>query len=188
VESTDNSDQAQPSSQPPRRHVSRSPVVVTVVGLTVAGILVYIGGRLAAAPAPTPDLSRPGTPDQPRPVTVIMRDYVFNPTPLYLVAGETVTFNVINGGLLPHEFVIGDEDVQQAWAGANAAASPPGPLATAAPASVPHGTGGIELVLDPGRQATVTYAVPAGQQLQLMCHLPGHVERGMVGSVILATP
>jgi uncharacterized cupredoxin-like copper-binding protein len=95
---------------------------------------------------------------------------------------------VINGGLLPHEFVLGDASVQDAWAGANAAASPPGPLATAVPASVPPGTAGIELVLDPGQQAEVTYNVPAGQQLLLMCHLPGHVERGMVGSVILATP
>ena len=162
--------------------------MVTVVGLIVAGILVYIGGRLAAAPAPKPDLSRPGTPDSPRAVTVIMRDYVFNPTPLYLVPGETVTFSVINGGLLPHEFVLGDASVQDAWATANSAAGPAGPLATAAPASVPPGTGGIELVLDPGQQATVTYPVPAGQPLQLMCHLPGHVERGMVGSVILATP
>jgi uncharacterized cupredoxin-like copper-binding protein len=151
-------------------------------------VLVYIGGRLATAPGPTPDLSRPGTADQPRPVTVIMRDYVFNPTPLYLVPGETVAFTVINGGLLPHEFVLGDSEVQQAWAAANAAVSPPGPLASAAPASAPPGTGGVELVLTPGQQAIVTYTVPADEQLQLVCHLPGHVERGMVGSVILATP
>jgi uncharacterized cupredoxin-like copper-binding protein len=170
------------------RRISRWPVIVTVVGLAVAGVLVYIGGRLAAAPAPVPDLSRPGTVDQPRAVSVIMRDYVFNPTPLYLVPGEKVTFTVINGGLLRHEFVLGDAQVQGAWAAANAAASPPGPIASAPVASVPSGTGGVEVVLDPGEQATLTYAVPAGQQLQLMCHLPGHVERGMVGSVILATP
>jgi uncharacterized cupredoxin-like copper-binding protein len=168
--------------------VSRWPVIVTIVGLALAGVLVYIGGRLAAAPAPTPDLSRPGTLDQPRPVSVIMRDYVFNPTPLYLVPGETVTFTVINGGLLPHEFVLGDAQVQAAWATANAAASPPGPLTSAPPASVPAGTGGIERLLDPGEQSTATYTVPSGEQLQLMCHLPGHVEHGMVGSVILATP
>jgi len=183
VPGTDNKE----SARAPRR-VSRWPVVVTIVGLALAGVLVYIGGRLAAAPAPTPDLSRPGTVDQPRAVTVIMRDYVFNPTPLYLVPGETVIFTVIDGGLLPHEFVLGDAQVQQAWAAANAAAGPAGPLASAPRASVPGGTGGVEVVLDPGEQATLTYTVPATQQLQLMCHLPGHVERGMVGSVILATP
>jgi uncharacterized cupredoxin-like copper-binding protein len=163
-------------------------VIITIGGLAIVLVLVYIGGRLDAAPGPTPDLSRPGTADQPRPVAVIMRDYVFNPTPLYLVPGETVAFTVIDGGLLPHEFVLGDAAVQDAWAAANAIASPPGPLATAPPASVPPDTGGIELVLNPGQQATVTYTVPVAEQLQLMCHLPGHVEHGMVGSVILATP
>jgi uncharacterized cupredoxin-like copper-binding protein len=182
------SDQPIQAPQPAPRGVSRWPVIVTVVGLAIAGVLVYIGGRLAAAPGPTPDLSRPGTADQPRAVNVIMRDYVFNPTPLYLVPGETVAFTVINGGLLPHEFVLGDAQVQQAWAAANAAASPAGPMSSAPVASVPAGTGGIELVLDPGEQATATYTVPRDEQLQLMCHLPGHVERGMVGSVILATP
>lgn len=163
-------------------------MVITIGGLAIALVLVYIGGRLDAAPGPTPDLSHPGTADQPRPVTVIMRDYVFNPTPLYLVPGETVKFTVINGGLLPHEFVLGDAAVQGAWAAANAVASPPGPLASAPPASVPPGTGGIELVLKPGQQSQVLYTVPGAEQLQLMCHLPGHVEHGMVGSVILATP
>ena len=170
------------------RRISRWPVVVVIAGLALAGVLVYIGGRLAAAPGPTPDLSRPGTFDQPRAVTVIMRDYVFNPTPLYLVPGETVTFTIINGGLLPHEFVLGDADVQAAWAAANAVETPPGPLATAPRASVPAGTAGVEVVLEPGQQSIVTYNVPGGDPLQLMCHLPGHVERGMVGSVILATP
>ena len=174
---------AEPAPRP-----SRWPVVVTLGGLTIAVVLVYVGGRLAAAPGPTPDLSRPGTVEQPRAVNVIMRDYVFNPTPLYLVPGETVTLTVINGGLLVHEFVLGDEQVQQAWAAANAAVTPPAPMASAPPASAPAGTGGIELLLGPGEQATVGYTVPANDQLQLMCHLPGHVERGMVGSVILATP
>ncbi len=126
------SPETQPDLSPKSgRRISRWPVVVVIVGLALAGVLVYIGGRLAAAPGPTPDLSRPGTVDQPRAVTVIMRDYVFNPTPLYLVPGETVTFTIINGGLLPHEFVLGDADVQAAWAAANAVETPPGPLATA---------------------------------------------------------
>lgn len=80
----------EPPKEQPARRISRAPVVITVGGLALAGVLVILGGKLAAAPAATPDLSRPGTPADPRPVTVIMRDYVFNPTPLYLVAGETV--------------------------------------------------------------------------------------------------
>jgi uncharacterized cupredoxin-like copper-binding protein len=170
-----------------RRPISRWPVVVTVVALALAGVLVYVGGRLSATPASPPDLSHPGTTDHPRDVTVIMKDYVFTPTPVYLVPGETVRFAVINGGMLEHEFVLGDATVQHAWAAADAAATPPGLLATAPPASVPAGTGGIRLLLKPGEQATALYDVPVDERLQLACHLPGHVERGMVGSVILAS-
>lgn len=160
---------------------------MTLAGLTLAGLLVILGAKLAGAPAPTPDLSRPGTPAEPRPVNVILRDYVFNPTPLYLVPGETVEFRLINGGLVRHELVLGDETVQRAWASANAAATPPGAFATAPPASVGPEVGGIEVSLAPGESRTVTYTVPVEEVLQLVCQLPGHVERGMVGSVILAT-
>jgi uncharacterized cupredoxin-like copper-binding protein len=188
VPEQDGEQQAASAAPAPRRPISRWPVVVTVGGLVLAGILVFVGARQAAAPAPPPDLSQPGTPEHPRQVNVIMRDYVFDPTPLYLVPGETVEFHVINAGMLEHEFVLGDQGVQQAWEAAQDAATPPGPLASPPPASVPPGTGGLELLLAPGQQATALYSVPAGQQLQLMCHLPGHVEHGMVGSVILATP
>jgi uncharacterized cupredoxin-like copper-binding protein len=162
-------------------------VAVTVAALALAGLLVYVGAHLAATAAPSPDLSHPGTPDHPRVVAVVMKDYVFTPTPVYLVRGETVRFAVFNGGMLAHEFVFGDDAVQQAWASADAAATP-GLLATQPPASVPAGTGGIRLLLAPGEEATAAYTVPVSEQPQLVCHLPGHVERGMVGSVILATP
>lgn len=148
-------------------------------------ILVLLGARMAAAPAPAPDLSRPGTPDQPREVNVILRDYVFNPGTLYLVAGETVQLNVINGGLVDHEFVLGDAGQQRAWAAANADATPPAAFATARPASVPPGTGGVRVLLAPGETESVTYEVPAGAELEVMCHLPGHTERGMIADVVL---
>jgi len=178
---------APPDEHPETRRVSRAPVVVTVAGLALAGTLVILGAKLAAAPGPTPDLSHPGTPDDPRPVAVIMRDYVFNPTPLYLVSGETVELQVFNGGMVTHELVLGDEAVQQAWRSADAAATPPGPLASPPPASVSPEVGGVEVLLTPGESRNVTYTVPIGQALGLSCHLSGHVERGMVGSVILAT-
>jgi uncharacterized cupredoxin-like copper-binding protein len=177
---------AAPAPPAPRRRaaVSRAPVYVVAGGLLLAIALVLLGARLAAAPAPPPDLSSPGTPASPRVVNVILRDYAFNPTPLYLVAGETVRFELINGGLVAHEFVLGDTRVQAAWAAANAQATPPAPFATPPPASVPPGTPGLRVLLSPGQRATVEYVVPdvtAG--ISLMCHLPGHVEQGMVGAV-----
>lgn len=163
--------------------VSRAPAIVLIAGLTVAGALVLLGARLAAMPAAPPDVSQPGTAGNPRPVNVILRDYAFNPTPLYLVEGETVTFHVINGGLVEHEFVLGNQAVQAAWARAHAAATPPAPFATRPPVSVEPDARGLRILLPSGSSTSVSYLVPAGVELALMCHLPGHVEQGMVGAV-----
>jgi uncharacterized cupredoxin-like copper-binding protein len=118
-------------------------------------------------------------------VTVIMRDYRFDPTPVVLVPGETVRFTIFNAGLEVHDFVIGDADVQQAWSVADAEATPPNLFATAPPASVPPGTGGLRVFLRSGEQASVDYGVPSDEQLSLLCHIPGHIGKGMVGRVDL---
>lgn len=165
------------------RRVSRAPVLVFAGGIILALGLVLLGARIAAAPAPPPDLSRAGTPGEPREVNVIMRDYVFNPSTIHLLAGEAVQFNVINGGLVAHEFVLGGDAVQGAWATAHSRATPPAPFATPAAASVPPGTGGVRVLLGPGEFATLRHVVPKDAELQLACHLPGHVERGMVAQV-----
>lgn len=149
--------------------------------------LVLLGGALAARPVDAPAAGSPGTAANPREINVILRDYRFDPTPLYLYAGETVRLNVLNGGMVEHELVLGDAAVQEAWARADAAATPPAPFATAPPASVPAGTGGARVILASGAATSVVYAVPADQHLQLVCHLPGHAERGMIGQVTLVS-
>jgi uncharacterized cupredoxin-like copper-binding protein len=98
-----------------------------------------------------------------------------------------VRFTIFNAGLVDHEFSLGDGAAQSAWAAADAAATPPGLLATAPPASAPAGTGGLRVVLASGAQATVEYQVPRDERLSLLCNLPGHIERGMVGAVELRT-
>jgi uncharacterized cupredoxin-like copper-binding protein len=171
-----------------KRNISRAPVYVVLLGLALAVALVLLGAQQAAAPAAAPDLSSPGTAAQPRQVNVIMRDYLFNPTPLYLVPGEVVELNVINGGLVAHELVLGGSEVQQAWAAAHAAATPPADFASPPPASVPPGTGGLRILLASGQSISQIYEVPSAEPLQMMCHLPGHVERGMVGRVEFGQP
>src|SRR3954468_2265911 len=160
--------------------ISRGPVVVLIVGAALAVGLVMLGATLAGAPGPTPGPSQQaGTDATPRDVNVIMRDYHFDPTPLYLYAGETVRLNVFNAGMVEHELVLGDAPVQDAWTAADAAATPPAPLATAPAASVEPGVGGLRLVLGSGGTTTVLYNVPSVSSLQMLCHLPGHLERGM---------
>jgi uncharacterized cupredoxin-like copper-binding protein len=165
-------------------------VVVLIVGLALAFGLVLLGARLAATPAPAPDLSRPGTADSPRDVNVLLHDYAFSPRTVYLVATETVRFQIVNAGLVDHEFVLGDADVQRAWAAADAAATPPAAFATAPPASVAPDIAkrGVRVLLRPGESASAIYSVPMNSALELMCHLPGHLERGMVAGVNVRQP
>jgi uncharacterized cupredoxin-like copper-binding protein len=172
------------------RRISRAPVVVLIAGLALAFGLVLLGARLAATPAPVPDLSRPGTADAPRDVNVLLHDYAFSPRTVYLVADETVHFHIVNAGLVDHEFVLGDDDVQRAWAAADAAATPPAAFATAPPASVAPDIGrrGVRVFLRPGESASVLYQVPRNSALELMCHLPGHLERGMIAGVDVRQP
>jgi uncharacterized cupredoxin-like copper-binding protein len=174
---------AAPDPSTAARRPSLAPLIVVAVFFIVAVTLVLIGAQQSAAPAPSVSITRPGTPDDPRPVTVLMRDYLFDPTPLVLVAGETIRLTVFSAGMTAHELVLGDDAVQQAWADADARATPPAPFATPPPASVPPGTGGVRLLLASGETATVDYVVPETGVLKLLCHLPGHIERGMIGQV-----
>jgi uncharacterized cupredoxin-like copper-binding protein len=176
---------ASPSGGAPR--ISRAPVIVTILFFAVAVTLVVIGAQLSLQPAPSFAIDEPGTGARPRPINVIMRDYRFDPTPVVLVPGETVRITVFNAGLVDHEMVLGDAAVQSAWHAADAAATPPGLFQTAPPASVPAGTGGLRVLLSSGKQQIVEYTVPASGELALICHLPGHIERGMVGAVELRT-
>lgn len=167
----------------PARRPSRAPVYVTIGGLAIAlGLVVY---ALRDSPPPVVVIDAPGTSAQPRAVNVILRDYLFQPMPLVLIRGETVRIAVINGGLVSHELVLGDAEVQRAWEAADAAATPPAPLATSPPASVPADVGGARISLASGEQGILEYTVPVTGVLQLICHLPGHVEQGMVGQVEL---
>ena len=159
-------------------------MVVIVFG-AIATVLVFIGMQRPGEAPPEVEIAQAGTADQPRDVTVIMRDYRFDPTPIVLVPGETVRFTIFNAGLVAHDFVIGNEAVQRAWHIADAEATPPGLLATPPPASVPPETGGLRVLLDSGEQVTVDYSVPSDAQLALLCHIPGHIEKGMVGAVDL---
>lgn len=177
-------DPVYPADVSPGR-VSRAPVIALVIFGVVAVALVFIGLQRSSAPPPQVRIAAAGTLERPRDVAVIMRDFRFDPTPFVLVPGETVRITILNGGLIEHDLVLGDQGVQDAWSEADAAATPPALLATAPPASVPADTGGVRIILGSGQQTVVEYTVPVQGALQLLCHIPGHIEEGMIGQVEL---
>ena len=168
----------------PRPTLAPGPAALTV--LVVAGLLA--GACDGGSPAPTPAIT-PGSSGAPRQVNVILRDYVFVPAIVDLVPGETITLNVVNGGLDVHELVLGPQAVQDAWEAAEEAAANPPPGPTPA-VSVPPALAGLRVVARSGETQTVSYTVPsnAAEQLLLGCHISDHWERGMAGSVRFVEP
>jgi uncharacterized cupredoxin-like copper-binding protein len=137
----------------------------------------------AGAPAATP-LITPGTGGSPREVNIVARDYAYVPATVDLVPGETVTFHLLNGGLVVHEAILGDMDTQLAWEAAEAAVgdAPPGPTPFVSP---PPGFDGVRIVAESGQRLDVTWTIPADAASAaggwfVGCHIPGHWEKGMV--------
>lgn len=161
--------------RPARR--SRHPALL---GPVVALLLV---AACADGPVSTPPISA-GTPEHPREVNLIAKDYSFVPPVLDLVPGETILLHVVNGGTDLHEAVIGDDRVQEAWeiAEAATAGAPPGP--TPSVSVQPH-VAGLRVVVRSGERVDATWTVPGevastpGTYL-VGCHIPGHYAQGMV--------
>ena len=90
--------------------------------VAVAALALLVGIVLAACGEANPEQTPfvPGTSADPREVVIVTRDYLFQPSVLDLVPGETVTFQVVNGGLIVHEAILGPMAVQDAWERAEA--------------------------------------------------------------------
>ena len=154
----------------------------------LAAVAVLAAGCVAGAPPATPPIV-PGSSGAPREVNVVLKDWIFLPDPVDVVPGETVLLHVVNGGLEIHELVIGDQAVQDAWEASELATidAPPGPTPVV---SVPPEVSGIRVVVPSGQRVDVTWEVPAAttdvSKLLLGCHIPGHWQKGMRGTVVVA--
>jgi len=137
-------------------------------------------------PGTTPTIT-PGTSAHPRAVIIVTKDYTYVPATVDLVPGESVLLQVLNGGLVVHEVVIGGMDVQDAWEAAEAATAgaPPGPTPEV---SVVPEMAGLRVVVQSGQRVDVPWTVPddaatrdaAAGGWYVGCHIPGHWEAGMV--------
>ena len=164
-------------------HTPRLPVDrPTLLALAMATTTLASCGASGPTPPPTP--FTPGASSAPRNVIVQMYDYRFVPAVIDLVPGETVNLQVIDGGLVVHEAVLGDMPAQLAWEAAEAATvgAPPGPTPLVSP---PPGFDGTRIVASSGQRVDVVWTVPANAASApsgwfLGCHIPGHWEKGMV--------
>jgi Cu+-exporting ATPase len=105
-------------------------------------------------------------------------DFGFNPAAVDVTEGETIAFVIKNEGNLPHEFVIGDEDVQNEHENEMTEDEEAGmeemgdkPYAVDVPA---------------GETVTLVYTFDDAGELLYGCHVPGHYDAGMKGVITVA--
>lgn len=106
--------------------------------------------------------------EQARTVQVRIRYSAFIPDKIHVESGETVRFVVRNGDPIDHEFLIGDETVQQIHEDGTEAH---------------HGTRAGEISVPAGGRVATTFTFGGKGTTLFGCHLPGHYEYGMHGTI-----
>lgn len=89
-------------------------------------------------------------------------------------AGQTVTFRVANVGQLDHDFTLGDAHTQQAHAEEMAAMD-----------DMDHGPVEPAMTIPSGETGEMTWAFTQPGEILIGCHIPGHYESGMRGTVTI---
>lgn len=103
-----------------------------------------------------------------REVQVDLRFSRFSPDEFEFPAGTTVKFVVENRDPIDHEFLIGDEEVQDAHEEGT---------------EPHHGAKPGEISVPAGETRTTTYTFDEPGKLLIGCHLPTHWEYGMRGEI-----
>jgi uncharacterized cupredoxin-like copper-binding protein len=104
-------------------------------------------------------------------------DFTFFPSGATVAKGETVTFRVTNDGKIPHDFVLGDEQVQVEHE--EEMAEMDGDMAM-------HDEPNA-FVLEPGETKDMTWHMTADGEVLFGCHQPGHYAAGMKGIVVVSS-
>jgi uncharacterized cupredoxin-like copper-binding protein len=109
----------------------------------------------------------PGDPED-ETVQVTIRFSRFNPDHFEFTAGSTVKFVVRNNDPIDHEFLIGDERLQQIHEEGTEAK---------------HGARPGEISIPAGGTRATSYTFAEPGTLLIGCHLPGHYDFGMRGDI-----
>lgn len=148
--------------RPTRTRGWRWGAAALVAGVVVSG-LAY-GARAVTADDPVAPALGPGD------VTVQLdiEHSLFSPTSLRVVEGTRVRFVVVNGDPIHHELIVGPPEVHARHETGNEASHP----------SIPG-----EVTIDLDATAVTTYTFDEPGTVEFACHLPGHYQHGMHGTV-----
>lgn len=103
-------------------------------------------------------------------------DFTFSPTGLDVSVGDVVTFKVTNTGAIPHDFTLGDEELQDEHE-----------------AEMAEMGGNMEMhdepnsfVLEPGETKEMTWRFTEAGVIIFGCHQVGHYAAGMRGTIVIS--
>jgi uncharacterized cupredoxin-like copper-binding protein len=99
--------------------------------------------------------------------SVALDDFSFTPASVTLAAGVEVSVDVSNIGGIQHSWVVVKQGVAVTT---SAEVTPDRVLAASAD-------------LDGGASDSISFTLPEAGTYQVVCHIPGHIEAGMVGTV-----
>jgi uncharacterized cupredoxin-like copper-binding protein len=100
-------------------------------------------------------------------------DFRFSPASVSVTKGETVTFSVTNEGAIPHDFILGDEQMQDEHEAEMAEMGADGAM---------HDEPNV-FVVEPGETKAMTWHMTESGQVLFGCHQPGHYAAGMKGTI-----
>lgn len=93
--------------------------------------------------------------------------------PIKVTTGETIKFEIINKGAIPHEFSIGTKDEHMAH----------GKMMMDNP-DMHHGPGGASITIAPGKTESLIWYFEEAWEVQAACNIPGHYQAGMHSPVL----
>ena len=132
-----------------------------------------------------------------RTVTITMKDNVYEPEAVGVKAGETVRFVIVNKGDFLHEFALGQPNDHAKHQDMMKMMMDHGMITTTGinhdAMKMDHGKMGMgahmhgpesaSVLVEPGKQAELTWKFTKPMTLEFACTIPGHYEAGMVGKV-----
>ena len=145
-----------------RRRLAFVPVVLAAAGVTAAA-----GSALdAGSPRLDGDVLGPGEVS----VELGIEHSRFSFDRLEVRPGTTVRFEIRNTDPIAHELIIGDDEVHRRHATGSEAFHPPVPG---------------EVSVGPHETGSTTYTFDEPGTILFACHLPGHLDYGMEGDIVI---
>ena len=132
-----------------------------------------LGLGLAAALGAAAFAGAVGRSSEPVVVEIDIRYSHFSPAAVTVPAGRPITFVVVNGDPIDHEWIVGDAALHERHRTGTE------PVHNARPTEI-----SIDAMRE--RRTTITFASPG--TLTFICHLPGHEAYGMTGTLIVTAP